>query len=226
VANLQEIEHSLKHCEDVDLPEDMVGAAMLINPDGSQHAAIFLRYQGDSKLFHFTSKSVIIEDVSGLDDYYLKNLHFLPAILLPSFLTQCDLILEKAQPKYGYFYEGSLYDENGDFKSPGNSPQYMTCVGFCISVIKGFLSDEEFFEYTDWDESTLSDKMEHVEAFLKKVQETNPNIDMDSFIPNLRRITPIEYVAGGYSDSLPVRKAFTDAIVDDLQKILDKKKAA
>ncbi|WP_285009617.1 hypothetical protein [Pedobacter faecalis] len=222
----EELTNRLRHCDETDLEENMVGAAILINPDGTQHAAIFLRYNSESKLFHFTGKSVIIEDVSGMEDYYLKSLDFLPAILLPAFMAQSELILEKAQPEFGYFYEGSLYDTNGDFVSPGASPQYMTCVGFCLNVIKGFLSDQDFFQYEDWDEKSLIGKMEHVESFLSRVNESYPDIKLEDFKVNLRRILPIEYVAGAFSRDLPVRKAFTDSIVEDLQKSLDEKKVA
>jgi len=223
---MKEIENSLKHCTETDLEENMVGAAILINEDLSQHAAIFLRYKGDSKLFHFTGKSLIIEDVSGMEDYYLKKLDFLPAILLPAFLAQSELILEKAKPEFGYFYEGSLYDSNGDFISPNAAPQYMTCVGFCLNVIKGFLSDLDFFHYEDWDEKSVEGKLAYVQSFLIKVKQSHPSIKIDDFQENLRRILPIEFVAGGFSKDIPVRKFFTDSIVEDIQKSLDGKNVA
>jgi len=226
VITKEELTKALRHCEEADLEENMVGAAILINPDDTQHAAIFVRYNGDSKLFHFTGKSVIIEDVSGTEDYYFKNLDFLPAVLLPAFMAQSELILEKAQPEFGYFYDGSLYDSNGDFISPNDAPEYMTCVGFCLNVIKGFLSDEDFFQFDDWDERSMGGKMEHVESFLLKVKESYPEITLEDFKANLRRIQPLEYVAGAFSKNIPVRKDFTDGIIENLQKSLNEKKVA
>ncbi|RYE27482.1 MAG: hypothetical protein EOP45_01040 [Sphingobacteriaceae bacterium] len=217
-----EIEQSIVNCYASELPDNMIGAAILINSDQSQHAAIFIRYKGDSQIFHFDGATVIIEDVSGFENYHFKALNFIEPILLPAFFTQCELILEKAQPQFGYFYEGALYNSNGDFISPSSSPEYMTCVGFCLNVIKGFLSDEDFFQYDDWDEKTLTGKMEYVEDFLKKVKESHPAIKLDDFRVNLRRILPVEYVAGAFSKSLPVTKSFTDSIVMEVQKVLDK----
>lgn len=224
--SIEEIGKNLKHCYDDDIPDNMVGAAMTIDVNGSHHAAIFLRYNGESKLFHFDGRSVSIEDVSGLEEYYQKQLNFIEPILLPSFFAQCELILEKAQPQFGFFYEGSLYNEEGDFKSPSHSPEYMTCVGFCLNVIKGFLSDEEFLSYDEWDESSLDGVMEYVELFLEKVKATHPSINIDDFKVNLRRITPIEYLSGAFSDEIPVKKSFIDSIAHQVLRLIEEKKVA
>ena len=226
MITLTEIENSIIGCDETAFPENMIGAAVLVKEDGAQHAAIFIRYKGDSHLFHFDGASVIMEEVSGLEPYYQKHLEFLEPILLPAFFTQCELILENAKPKFGYFYEGALYNANGDFISPNDSPEYMTCVGFCLNVLKGFLSDQDFFRFEDWDEKTLTGKMELVEQFLIKVKEYHPLIKMEDFKPNLRRILPIEYISGAFSDTLPVHKTFTDSIVLDVQNVLSRKKVA
>jgi hypothetical protein len=161
----------------------------------------------------------------SLDEvYYHKRLDFIDPILLPAFLAQCELILEKAQPKFGYFYEGALYNEAGEFLSPSTLPEYMTCVGFCLNVIKGFLSDQDYFNYGEWDVKTLDET--YAEKFLEKVKLDHPSINIDDFKANLRRILPIEYLSGAFSDNLPVSKGFIDSIVIDVQNVLESKKVA
>ena len=219
------IDDNIISCEADDLPENMIGAAIVTNPDNTQHAAIFIRYNGDSKLFHFTGRSVMIQDFFNPDEiYFHKILDIVDPVLLPAFLAQCELILEKAQPKFGYFYEGGLYDQNGDFISPSTSPEYMTCVGFCLNVIKGFLSDKEYFNYTDWNSSTLDET--YVENFLEHIQHENPSVQIDDFKANLRRIQPSEYLSGAFSPEIPVTKAFIDGIKADVISAYDGKQVA
>jgi hypothetical protein len=220
------IVEDIKSCETYDLPDNMVGAAFTWNPDGSQHAAIFLRYNGDSNLFHFDGKTVMIEPLSPQEEYYHKKLEFLDPILLPAFFAQCELILENAQPKFGYFYDGALYDTQGKFISPNDSPEYMTCVGFCLNVINGFLSDHEFFSHGDWNDQSLNDRKEFVERFFKLAKEANPEVDINAFKTSLRRIMPVEYLSGAFSKTLPVRKAFVDEISSEVQELLEAKKVA
>ncbi|MDB4921215.1 hypothetical protein [Mucilaginibacter sp.] len=225
MVTYQNIEDNIISCLADDLPENMIGAAIVSNEDGSQHAAIFIRYNGESQMFHFTGKNVMIEDVLSLDEaYYHKRLDFIDPILLPAFLAQCELVLEKAQPKFGYFYDGALYNANGDFLSPSAFPEYMTCVGFCLNVIKGFLSDQDYFTYTDWDSTTLDES--YAINFVEKVKEDYPDINLADFKANLRRIFPIEFLSGAFADDLPVAKSFINNIKLDVQDILERKLVA
>jgi hypothetical protein len=225
VISYKYIDENIISCEADDLPENIIGAAIVTNPDDSQHAAIFIRYNGESKLFHFTGRSVMIEDFFNPDEiYFHKNLAVIDPLLLPAFLAHCELVLEKAEPKFGYFYEGALYDHNGDFISPSSMPEYMTCVGFCLNVIKGFLSDQDYFNYSDWDINTLDET--YAEKFLEKVQLENPGIAINDFKVNLRRILPIEYLCGAFSTTLPVEKAFTDGIRQDVERAYESKRVA
>jgi hypothetical protein len=225
VISYKFIEDNIISCEADELPENMIGSAIVTNPDSTEHAAIFIRYNGESKLFHFTGKDVMIEDFFNPgENYYYKNMDVIDPILLPAFLAQCELILEKAQPKFGYFYEGAIYDPNGDFVSPSDSPEYMTCVGFCLNVIKGFLADKDYFNYSDWDSSTLD--VTYVEKFLEHVKRENPAIIIDDFKSNLRRISPSEFISGAFSQDIPVTKSFIDDIKTDIIRAYNSKKVA
>jgi hypothetical protein len=225
VIPISQLESELISCEEIDLPDNIVGAAFMRNKDGSQHAAIFIRYKGDSNIFHLTEGGVIMEPVSPYDQFYHKSLMFLDPVLLPSFLTQCELILENANPRLGYYYDGALYDSHGNFVSPNGSPEILSCVGFCLSVIKGFLSDQDFFKYEDWGENSLDGNIHRVERLIETVKASNTEMELTTFRSNIRRIQPIEYISGGFSKSIPVEKAFIDGIVKDVEEILAAKVA-
>ena len=219
------IEGNIIDCRSDELPDNLVGAAMVSNKDGSHHAAIFIRYNGNSHVFHFTGKQVLMEDVWSIDEvYYHVGLNIINPILLPSFQAQCELILEKAEPKFGYFYTGAVYNESGDFVSPNDFPQYMTCVGFCLSTISGFLSDSIFFNFEDWDDALIDETF--VERFLEKVKAENPEVDTTSFKENIRRILPIDYMSGAFSMTTPITKSFVDQIKTDVLVAFQKKQVA
>ena len=202
-------------CTSEDLPDNAIGAAVYINDKGDvQHAGIFIRHKGENKLFHYTGVQVKIDSFDGRRLYIYKGLeNFIPPIT-NSIMMHFEVIQKEAKPEYGYFYVGSMYNESGDFVSLGDMPEYMTCVGFCLNCIKYLLQGEDLFEYQDWDESSLKGVLEtepeYVTDFIKEVREAIPNIKIEDFKKGLRRIWPLEYITGAFSDSIPVRKPFTD----------------
>lgn len=221
MVSLTEIQDLLIRINEDSSNTDLVGAAVLINFDGYvEHAGIFIRHNEEGTFFHFDGGKVVLEEIDSEELYCFKELIFLDPILVPSFLTQCELIVENAKPEFGYFYEGSLYDGDGNFKSEGSFPEYMTCVGFCLNVIKGFMSEEDFFVYEDWDEDSIEMSLSFVENFINKIKRNFPDVKLDDFRKNLRRIKPIEYIAGAYCKDLPVRKEFTDRIIPNIKKVI------
>lgn len=223
------LEESLFRSNSDHLPDNLVGAAVMLKEGNVKHAGLFIRYNGVSKLFHFTGKEILIESVNDTDLYFHKELKFITPSLTPAFLSHCEIVLKEAKPKYGYFYAGSMYDAEGRFINNGDLPEYMTCVGFCLNFIKYFLVDEDFFHYLDWDSNLIEDEElgegeGFIEWFLEeKVKKHYPDINIAAFKENMRRILPIEYISGGYSEKIPVRKKFTDEISPKLKDILSKK---
>ncbi|MEO6612411.1 MAG: hypothetical protein ABIT05_06720 [Chitinophagaceae bacterium] len=209
-------DQTILKCNTDDLPDNIIGAAVLVESGKVQHAGIFVRYNGESKLFHFTSKDVLLEDVNDKDIYFFKVFSFIKPALTPAFLAHCQIVLKEAQPKFGYFYVGAEYDADGKFRSLGDFPEYMTCVGFCLNFLKYFTNGVDLFEVDDWTTSDLKRSEEYLEKFLARVKEENPKLDMEAFRKGLRRIWPTEYFSGNYSPSLPVRKQFVDGILDQV----------
>lgn len=217
---------TILRCNTEDLPDNIIGAAVLVESNKVQHAGIFIRYNGDSKLFHFTSKEVLLEDFKDSEIYFFKEFFFIKPALTPAFLSHCQIVMEKAKPKFGYFYVGAEYDEHGKFRSPGDFPEYMTCVGFCLNFIKFFTEGKDLFEIDDWNESKMKRSDEYIAKFLADVKKENPDVNMDDFRKGLRRVWPAEYFSGTFSDTLPVKKEFVDGIVTDVNDILLKKARA
>lgn len=225
------IAKTLIRCNAENLPDNVIASTVYINDTFFvQHAGIFIRYNGISYLFHYTGKAVKLENfekVHNADSYFFKELKFIKHKIIGALLYQCKKVEQNARPEYGYFHTSlAQYNSNGIFENPGEHPEYMTCVGFCLNFLNYFLSDEDYFYYADWDIDSIQREKGFVENFIDEVRIIYPQINIEDFEVGLRRIFPIEYIAGAYSDNLPVRKEFTNAISPKIQKELTKRRTA
>ena len=206
------------------LNDDVAGAAVSINRQGEiKHAALFVRFNHENKIFHYTGKDVLLDDADSVSHHYYKGFLFVLPELIPSFLAQCELIAQKAQPIYGYFYSGSLYDDEGTFIAPGKYPESMTCVGFCLNVLKHFLGEDNLLHYTDWNSDTVSEI--YIQEFFEKVKKARPTLSLDDFKKNVRRILPIEYFTAACADAVNVRKQYIDSNKGIVKQTLIQKRA-
>jgi hypothetical protein len=100
----------------------------------------------------------------------------------------------------------------------------MTCVGFFINVIKGFLESKEYFSYDDWEESTI----ENLDVYFDNFIKTNkiPSDKVDLFKRNFRRISPSDIITSVYIDDLPITKKAVDEIISDVKHVLVTKRSA
>jgi hypothetical protein len=201
---------------EVDLPLNVVAAMLYAEGGLPTHAALLIRYNGENQIFHFYQEVLLHAEEHAIDEgqlVFIKEINFIPAELIPSFLAHCELIQKEAAPKFGYFYDPrSFYDEDGKFQNPGAFPEYMTCVGFCLTVLQSYLGDQMFLYYPDWDKQSY-DLGEKLLAYLTDEIRTNyPQITVEDISKEIRRILPVEYFSGAYADHLPVRKQFTDIL--------------
>ncbi len=231
MATLKKISDALIKCDTIDLPENLVGAAVLINKEATAyHAAIFVRYRGNSKILHFTGTRILFEDVeralSKNHVYIFKYINFVSPILLPSFYNNCNKIEKYTKATYGFHIEPNAeFTDEGNFNTPNGFPPFMTCVGFCLYFIRGFIRRDLFY-YDDWDINTIEDAPpEPLAAFFNEVTKVIPDEQYDEFIKNIRRIKPVEYLAAAYSRTIPIRKIFTDPTSRKLERIFAKQKA-
>jgi hypothetical protein len=206
---------------------DTVAAAVCVDKENNiPHAVLYIRFNDESKIFHYTGKIVLIEDadVASSSVYFYKTLIFIKPELIPAFVTQCELISEKAQPKYGFFYSGSLYDTTGTFIDPGDFPESMTCVGFCINVLKHFLGKDNLVEYADWSYSTAPN--DFIDKFYEEVKKIRPSLTLNDFKKQVRRILPIEYFTAACADQVNIRKVYIDSNRSKVHKVLSEKRKA
>jgi hypothetical protein len=126
--------------DDLDAGEDMIAAGLYVEAGLPTHAAIIIRHNSETRVFHFYKK-VLLEpaaDERSEGRYvFIKKLDLVPVFLIPSCIAHCELICKEAKPVFGFFYDArSLYDASGKFQNPGSFPEYMTCVGFCLTFIQ------------------------------------------------------------------------------------------
>ena len=205
---------NLIRCDSDNLPDHLLGVAIRINPERNQpHSGIFIRYDRRNYIFHFTGEGEKVFLHTPIDNDWcffktLTNVKF----FIPSVYAHFRRIKKRSKPDYFYFYGGGIFDQNGDYNDDDGLPNYMTCVGFCLAVMKFSLRGVDFLEFTDWPSGIIDGKEED---FIKKFYETKiapnyPNLPLERFSQNVRRITPLEYITAGFSDKLPVSKSFID----------------
>jgi len=184
--------------------QDFVAIGILNEGDIATHSAIIMKYNSQLFEFHYTGRDVRLDDLKS--DFYHKITTVIPSFEIPSFLKMAQNIQRNASPNYGCFFSGEFYDQDGTHFS-SNIGQYMTCVGFCLNVLKGFLH-KDYLQHEDWDHSTAEGFMDKDDYFTFFIQEHN--LDPNKFSKALRRITPLEMLTSSFFDDLPIGKTYID----------------
>lgn len=197
-----------------DTDDDFVAIGNTLSEDKLNHAGFVINYKNELHEFHFVSE---IEFCKAYNDYYHKIIELIPKDIVPSFIAYCKNILKNANPKFGYFYSGESYDIDGNHLSNYDLGERMTCVGFCLNVLKGFL-ETDYINYSDWD-NTLND-LQYLADYCQKNK-----INIDDVKQSHKRITPLECLTSCYFVSLPITKSQIDSRKDSVQEfILQKRK--
>ncbi|RYF26665.1 MAG: hypothetical protein EOO42_00835 [Flavobacteriales bacterium] len=196
------------------LNKNFIGFIVTIDEKGvANHSGLIICFLGKIYLFHYLPKGVFLEeiDLDKLDfNCYYKEITIIDKKLIRAFLMHCKIVKATSTPTYGFFISGSYY-ENGVYHTEDTTPQLMTCVGFCINVITGFLEEKAYIEFTDWIEISKG-LQDWFDNFLVNFKNEFPEVDEASLRKNLRRIKPSELISSGYFGALPIRKIQTDQI--------------
>lgn len=201
---LDQIKKSTESLDDTG--QDFVGIGVLNEGDIASHSGLIIKYRSTVYEFHYTGrgKEILLTELNY--DFYHKILNIVPSFEIPAFLKMAQNIHKFANPKYGCFYSGEFYDADGNHFS-NITGQFMTCVGFCLNVLKGFLL-EDYLKYDDWDNTTADGFLNQPDYFSFFIQRYG--LEPEEFSTSLRRITPLEILTSAFLNDLPITKSNID----------------
>ena len=203
-----QINNSVLH----NLQINFVGAAVKFDDSNEtiNHSGIVICLEEKLYIFHFDSIETRLDPLEG-KWYFDKKFEFIFPEDVPAFYSYCQRIKEKSSPKYGFNYNGSFFRDNGEYFSNVKDYEFMTCVGFCLNVITGFIESNLYIQYEDWSIPSgerdwyFQEKWENYEDIIP--QEERKNIK-----DKQRRIYPIEFISTSFLNSYPISKDSIDLI--------------
>lgn len=196
-----------------DIKENFVAIGSYVNDEGiAEHSVLVIKYQDDLRHFHFTGREILFDTVSGINCFH-KITETINEKLIPSFIVMCRRVLKTANPRYGYFYSGEYYDLNGIHFSDKEISETMTCSGFCLNILKGFL-EEDYLLYSDWNTPSYP-TADYLERFANHF-----DLDIDKISESHRRISPLELLCSGFFQNLPITKIEVDSKIDETAEYL------
>lgn len=190
----------VKSLDKTEKEEFFVAVGYYIN-EPTHHAGIIIKNKEERLQFHYTSTEI---DFSSLKiDFYHKITQVIHPNDVPAFIAHCKAIEKGANPKYGFFFPGSFYDSDGNFFGNTDLGERMTCVGFCLNTLNGFLEDN-YIQESDWEHDP------HYEPkWLENYCKLN-SIDIETLRPFFKRITPGQYLSSGFFSQTPIKKEQID----------------
>lgn len=233
--NISKIQDNLLRFDDHNIEDEFLGVAVLLNGIGNaKHSGLVLCYEGEKLFFHFDSEEVLIDDVTEIStEIYYKRIELFPDSYLPYIRAHFDLLLETVNPLYGFVFTDSYYNDAGVYISDiQDLPDFCTCVGFCINVIRSLFINPtlKYIETDDWDNETLEKVKDSFIEFVDKYLSLTQKINAESLIEiqqkTYKRITPVELLLSGFfsqTHNLPIRKSLLTPHILDASKILKTK---
>lgn len=214
----EEINLQIKDSSDQQLDSKFIAAAVYINEDGElYHAGIAIGSDAGKRLIHLND-TILDEELNRYQYFILKNFEHIPKDEAEAFYVHAKDAVNSSSIVMGYYYDGTYFRE-GRFIIPGNEPYTrMSCVGFCLSILRGWNIDDDYIEFGDWNAAnSLSAEAEANE--LESLKALYPNLTEADLKTNIRRIKPSEYLAGAFIKTTPIRKAHLAPIVPILKEI-------
>lgn len=168
------------------------------------HSVFIIKYENRLYQFHYTGREISFDE--NIDPLcFHKVTDTIPSALLPSFIMMCKQVLKKASPRYGYFYSGEYFDMNGNHFSDKAIGETMTCAGFVLNVLKGFL-ENDYLDYSEW-ASTTHDVNNYVEDYARRFSINSTEIQISH-----RRISPLDLICSAFFVNLPIPKSNIDSM--------------
>ncbi len=192
----------VRSIQESDRTTDFVAIGNLVSDDfKSYHCSFIINLKGRLLEFHYTGRNIEFSELEN--EYYHKISDTIISEEVPAFVAYCKSILKHANPQYGFFYSGEYYDKDGIHFGSQELGERMTCVGFCLNVLKGFLEDD-YLDYSGWTEDSHDDS-----GYLDKFCLEN-GIEPAMVKEYHRRISPRECLTSCFFTHLPISKSDID----------------
>jgi hypothetical protein len=215
------IEAQLTSSDSTNIPFGYVGASIFTDDNGrAYHAAIYVCRNEDNVIFHFDKEDIKEDEVEKCRPFLSKDIDFIPPFESGAFLVFCREAIRNPPPGYNFYYNGGYFNREGRYVGTDGEPSYhMTCVGFCLGILKGWAEGNDFIQYTDWNANNSLGEAT-IQAQLAKLKRLYPGFTDEELTENIRRVKPSEYLASAFIGGKPVRKADTDKFFPALSNII------
>lgn len=178
------------------------------------HSGFVIQQSGNLLEFHFKGLGIIYQPLES--DFLHKILTCIHEEDVPAFVAHCRNIQRKAKPIYGYFYSGEWYDALVNFIGNRDLGQRMTCVGFCLNILRGFL-ENDYLAFEDWD-ATSHAEPGYLESYCQRYA-----LEIEKVRDSHRRITPLELFVSAFCSPLPIPKHEIDAKIEEVLRGVESK---
>lgn len=218
-----EIEKRISKSFDYDLQSNFVAAAIKYNfiKSYAEHAGLAICLDGELYIYHYTGAKIKLDKLDPEKWFIESKFDFIEEEEVESFYIHCETIMKDADPTYGFFYNGEYFDSEGKYCAENTRYQFMSCVGFCISVLTGAIENDNFILHDEWEMSD-SDKDAYFQEHMESLLDTSGIKDRSYFKNNQRRIYPIEYFVSSFVP-IPARKIDIDGLRPVVEGIINKK---
>lgn len=208
------------------LPEKFVSAIVKIDKSGTiHHAGIAVGSEEGRHMFHFDSVRLKKRELEYCDNYYQREFETIPPYLSDAFYVHCMDAMNSSAPEYGKFYNGTYFKDGKVINPDEEAPFRMSCVGFCLGVLNGWDTTDNFIAHEDWtaDNSLTEIELRCEQDELKRFYDY---LSEEELLVDIRRIKPSEYLATAYVTPTPISKASVEPIATILESIALKLKEA
>ncbi|QKG55596.1 hypothetical protein GKZ68_02455 [Hymenobacter sp. BRD128] len=217
------INENLIKISEAGLPENFISVATKIYDNNPTHAAIFIRHQAKNYLHHFPGTWLPEVRENFEDDWYiLKKCEVIKSgdeNRIGSFLQYCRRICDRSRVTYGFYMDGSKYDQEGKYIKNSDMPELGTCVSFCVNTLSGALViEDEYLLLDDWDDSSIMDAHGLDMFSMSQIKANYPDLDISIYNAYRKRISPLEYLTSGFFSNYPIKKEEINTIVEDVKK--------
>ena len=226
MVDLETVQDKLIRLTNCDLSKDFIAIAIQLNDNNIDHCGIIICYEETITFFHFDGTVKIETLDTPPTNIFLKEIETVVEENINGFKAYCEILADEVHPQYGFVFDNSFYSIDGNLYLNNGKVDIVTCVGFCIKVIRGYLiNNPEYLALDDWDISSLDDFMtsysDYIYRQISNIQRDFPDQYNDIISKNYKRVTPFELTCSAFFFNLPIRKTSIDQIHPTVENILE-----